>query len=143
MRNYLLCFGLLWLFSCNKEIEIVSTVDSAVDYNVLIVPPDTALSRQEQQGIIQQPIELYLRQFSPNENASYYITFSSNNYSWLKINNQTLYTGDRVLVNYSSFKNNKLSGMYFVETRFKGKQEVVITITSNGQDKKATSSFTL
>lgn len=109
---------LISILGCNKTIEVTPIEKEAVtilqpDYNFIatsvydIIYPDNNFRYK-------MPIELYVRPFeNVNDNTNFVLEFSSSKYSSFVVNNDTLYSGDKIKLQYKQFKNFRLFGAYY------------------------------
>lgn len=113
----ILCFFLISIGACNKAIDVVP-----IEKQVPIVsPPDFNFVATSAYDIVyldnnfryKMPIELYVRPFeNVNDNTNFILEFSSNKFSTFTVNNDTLYSGDKIKLQYKQFKNFRLFGQY-------------------------------
>ena len=102
--------------SCNKTIDVTpldKTVVSALpDFNFISTSAyDFAYADKD--GVYKSLIELYVRPFEGvNKNSNLILTFTSNKYSSFIVDKDTLYSGDKIKVNYEQFLNYRKYGIY-------------------------------
>jgi hypothetical protein len=126
--------------SCNQPIEVspiekVITNNAQPDFNFLATSA-FEIGYPNTQFQYKMPIELYLRPFeNVNENTQFVLEFSSNQFAQFILLSDTLYTGDKIKLNYKQFKNYRLIGEY--QSQIAGNHSIEFWISAEKVSKSA------
>lgn len=134
----------LFAFGCNKTLDVTpldKTVvsDTLPDFN-FISTSAYDFAYPDKDGVYKSLIELYVRPFEGvNRNSNLILSFTSNKYSSFIIDQDTLYSGDKIKVSYDQFLNYRKYGVY--RTPYNGLHQLDFQISINNVIKKSHSTI--